>query len=229
MLEEFHQCLCFFAATSALSSLCCSIILQDTIIMSCPLVRLQHAHIIWSTTVQWGQVEGGQQATITVDFSFLCKAVRVFLSYSHSMPFFFIHRFYFPFLPLAPFLVSLILAFWLCSKLLFLSLSNSGCFSPSSHVPASDRSLLQDKEPRGIIPLENLSIREVEEPRKPVSVAWLETSAFLTKSSLCWNISSPKIIIWHVCFWWPLTLSVPPSELFWALQPESQGPGDQSL
>lgn len=26
----------------------------------------------------------------------------------------------------------------------------------------------QDKEPRGIIPLENLSIREVEEPRKPV-------------------------------------------------------------
>ncbi len=31
-------------------------------------------------------------------------------------------------------------------------------------------SCLQDKEPRGIIPLENLSIREVEEPRKPVSV-----------------------------------------------------------
>lgn len=30
-------------------------------------------------------------------------------------------------------------------------------------------SVLQDKEPRGIIPLENLSIREVEEPRKPVS------------------------------------------------------------
>lgn len=28
---------------------------------------------------------------------------------------------------------------------------------------------LQDKEPRGIIPLENLSIREVDEPRKPVS------------------------------------------------------------
>lgn len=36
--------------------------------------------------------------------------------------------------------------------------------------------LLQDKEPRGIIPLENLSIREVEEPRKPVSVALLEIS-----------------------------------------------------
>lgn len=32
-------------------------------------------------------------------------------------------------------------------------------------------SFLQDKEPRGIIPLENLSIREVEEPRKPVSDA----------------------------------------------------------
>lgn len=32
----------------------------------------------------------------------------------------------------------------------------------------------QDKEPRGIIPLENLSIREVEDPRKPVSydVSW---------------------------------------------------------
>lgn len=30
---------------------------------------------------------------------------------------------------------------------------------------------LQDKEPRGIIPLENLSIREVDEPRKPVSDA----------------------------------------------------------
>ncbi|TSK87577.1 Cytohesin-3 [Bagarius yarrelli] len=29
------------------------------------------------------------------------------------------------------------------------------------------RDLLQDKEPRGIIPLENLSIREVDEPRKP--------------------------------------------------------------
>lgn len=28
----------------------------------------------------------------------------------------------------------------------------------------------QDKEPRGIIPLENLSIREVDEPRKPVSI-----------------------------------------------------------
>uniref|UniRef100_H3AGR3 Cytohesin-2 n=1 Tax=Latimeria chalumnae TaxID=7897 RepID=H3AGR3_LATCH len=29
--------------------------------------------------------------------------------------------------------------------------------------------LLKDKEPRGIIPLENLSIREVEDPKKPVS------------------------------------------------------------
>lgn len=28
--------------------------------------------------------------------------------------------------------------------------------------------LFQDKEPRGIIPLENLSIREVDDPRKPV-------------------------------------------------------------
>lgn len=72
--------------------------------MSRPLVRLQHA-----------QVEGGQQATITVDFSFLCKAVPVFLSYRNLiLCHFFIHRFDFPFLPLAPFLVSvlsLILAF----------------------------------------------------------------------------------------------------------------------
>lgn len=30
--------------------------------------------------------------------------------------------------------------------------------------------LSQDKEPRGIIPLENLSIREVEDSKKPVSV-----------------------------------------------------------
>jgi len=29
---------------------------------------------------------------------------------------------------------------------------------------------VQDKEPRGIIPLENLSIREVEDSKKPVSV-----------------------------------------------------------
>lgn len=31
--------------------------------------------------------------------------------------------------------------------------------------------LLQDKEPRGIIPLENLGIREVEDSKKPVSVS----------------------------------------------------------
>lgn len=48
--------------------------------MSCPLVRLQHAQV---------EGGGGQQATITVDFSFLCKAVPVFLSYSHFMPFFY--------------------------------------------------------------------------------------------------------------------------------------------
>lgn len=29
---------------------------------------------------------------------------------------------------------------------------------------------MQDKEPRGIIPLENLSIREVEDSKKPVSI-----------------------------------------------------------
>lgn len=32
--------------------------------------------------------------------------------------------------------------------------------------------VLQDKEPRGIIPLENLSIREVEDSKKPVSISW---------------------------------------------------------
>lgn len=40
----------------------------------------------------------------------------------------------------------------------------AGCRPPrlSSQPP-------QDKEPRGIIPLENLSIREVEDSKKPVS------------------------------------------------------------
>lgn len=32
---------------------------------------------------------------------------------------------------------------------------------------------LQDKEPLGIIPLENLSVRKVDDPKKPVSVHWL--------------------------------------------------------
>lgn len=29
---------------------------------------------------------------------------------------------------------------------------------------------LQDKEPRGIIPLENLSVQKVDDPKKPVGV-----------------------------------------------------------
>lgn len=41
-----------------------------------------------------------------------------------------------------------------------------------THVRLAVCSLSQDKEPRGIIPLENLSIREVEDPRKPVSSLW---------------------------------------------------------
>lgn len=32
---------------------------------------------------------------------------------------------------------------------------------------------LQDKEPLGIIPLENLSVQKVNDPKKPVSVYWL--------------------------------------------------------
>lgn len=31
--------------------------------------------------------------------------------------------------------------------------------------------LLQDKEPRGIIPLENLSVQKVDDPKKPVGVS----------------------------------------------------------
>lgn len=31
--------------------------------------------------------------------------------------------------------------------------------------------LLQDKEPRGIIPLENLSVQKVDDPKKPVGGA----------------------------------------------------------
>lgn len=59
--------------------------------------------------------------------------------------------------------------------------------STSPH--ATHPSLLQDKEPRGIIPLENLSIREVEEPRKPVSAASLETSS-LDHMSSCFLLCS---------------------------------------
>lgn len=56
------------------------------------------------------------------------------------------------------------------------------CYSPLMF-------LLQDKEPRGIIPLENLSIREVEEPRKPVSVTSLETSPLDHTTSLLSSVS----------------------------------------
>lgn len=41
-----------------------------------------------------------------------------------------------------------------------------GGAQPVANAPALS---LQDKEPRGIIPLENLSIREVEDSKKPVS------------------------------------------------------------
>ena len=44
----------------------------------------------------------------------------------------------------------------------------------------------QDKEPRGIIPLENLSIREVEDPRKPVS-----------RPSICRVLPTARAL------WWP--------------------------
>lgn len=54
--------------------------------------------------------------------------------------------------------------------------------SPTSSLPAlsvkaafADRGLppplLQDKEPRGIIPLENLSVQKVDDPKKPVGGA----------------------------------------------------------
>lgn len=41
----------------------------------------------------------------------------------------------------------------------------------------------QDKEPRGIIPLENLSIREVEDPRKPVGFRTLTEFIITTTST----------------------------------------------
>lgn len=41
----------------------------------------------------------------------------------------------------------------------------------------------QDKEPRGIIPLENLSIREVEDPRKPVGFRTLTEFTTTTTST----------------------------------------------
>lgn len=56
-------------------------------------------------------------------------------------------------------------------------------------------SLYQDKEPRGIIPLENLSIREVEDPRKPVGLnSWLPNT---------WYYSSEVVVVVEVlviCF-----------------------------
>lgn len=65
--------------------------------MSRPLVRLQHAQVE-------GRGGGGQQATITVDFSFLCKAVPVFLSYRNLILCHFFYDFFLflisPFFPL---------------------------------------------------------------------------------------------------------------------------------
>lgn len=65
--------------------------------MSRPLVRLQHAQVE-------GRGGGGQQATITVDFSFLCKAVPVFLSYRNLILYHFFNDFFLflisPFFPL---------------------------------------------------------------------------------------------------------------------------------
>lgn len=45
----------------------------------------------------------------------------------------------------------------------------------------------QDKEPRGIIPLENLSIREVDEPRKPVRSSTLILSKFTQITWILWR------------------------------------------
>lgn len=60
--------------------------------MSRPLVRLQHAQVEGR-----GGEGGGQQATITVDFSFLCKAVPVFLSYRNLILCHFFMIFFFNF------------------------------------------------------------------------------------------------------------------------------------
>lgn len=49
--------------------------------------------------------------------------------------------------------------------------------SPQWRVKSFCLHLFQDKEPRGIIPLENLSIREVEDSKKPVSVPATEPGA----------------------------------------------------
>lgn len=48
-----------------------------------------------------------------------------------------------------------------------INISHPLCFTAVTCVSSS--ACFQDKEPRGIIPLENLSIREVDDSKKPVS------------------------------------------------------------
>lgn len=93
----------------------------------------------------------------------------------------------------------------------------ASCSCHNSHIS----SFLKDKEPRGIIPLENLSIREVEEPRKPVS------NSPPPISDLRLVVSPPQSVTLKkkkntLC-------DVYSPELFRALQPEPQRSGDQSL
>lgn len=40
--------------------------------------------------------------------------------------------------------------------------------TPSANLSCPRTSFPQDKEPRGIIPLENLSVQPVDDPKKPV-------------------------------------------------------------
>lgn len=77
-------CVSLLAATSALSSLYPDIILQDTIIMSRPLVWLFHAHIICSVKEQRGREEEGEGGK--VDFHFHDLTVIWFVDFILSSP-----------------------------------------------------------------------------------------------------------------------------------------------
>lgn len=80
---------------------------------------------------------------------------------------------------------------------------------------------LQDKEPLGIIPLENLSVRKVDDPKKPVSVHCLalcqhRLSQIIGGKRRCTQITPalPKLLLFYLLLRGkvPLQFHVPPSK-----------------
>lgn len=97
------------------------------------------------------------------------------------------------------------------------------------------RVCFQDKEPRGIIPLENLSIREVDEPRKPVSSASKHSPVNLNtsvpKNKIQKNARSAKFVnnfcfltcVLCFCFFFYRFLGVSPQNCFELYNPNHKG------